>query len=302
MTMYMFGRRHLLFVWSVSGLGKRQIIQCITTAAYNFNISGFMNGRIFREESKAVCVPGLNCYSCPGAVAACPLGALQSAFSGTVLRIPFYILGTLLLFGIIFGRFICGWLCPFGFIQDLLYRIPGPKIKHVPGVSVLRWFRYMIAVLFVCILPVAAYLISGIGEPAFCKYICPAGTLEAAVPLLFLDQSLAAAVGWITAWKFFLLGIFLVSMIFIYRPFCRFVCPLGVWYGLFNHRAVLGISVLEEHCTRCGICHQVCPMEATIAGNAECISCGKCTDSCPSSAIYFRNPIRHSGIMEEKTK
>ncbi len=283
-------------------MDKRKVIQGFITIAYNANLPGFLNGYIFRGESKRVCVPGLNCYSCPGAIGSCPLGALQSACSGTVLRIPFYILGTLLLFGMLFGRFICGWLCPFGFIQELIHRIPVPKLHHIPGIAVLRFLRYVITFLFILILPLAAYMVTGIGEPAFCKYICPAGTLEAAVPLLFINKSLTAAIGWITVWKFFLLACFLFSMMFIYRPFCRFVCPLGVWYGLCNHRAMLGIAVDKTHCTHCGICHNVCPMEATIAGNSDCISCGKCTTYCPSGAIYFRNPITQHNQMEMKCK
>ncbi len=297
-----YGSVPLLFVWSASELDKRHVIQLLSAVIYNAHVPGFLNGRIFQGESKAACVPGLNCYSCPGAIGACPLGAFQSVLSGTALRIPFYVLGTVLLFGILAGRFICGWLCPFGLIQEALYRLPGPKLRHVPGTGILRYFRYGIAVVFVLILPVAAYLISGIGEPAFCKYICPAGTLEASVPLLLMNQSLAAAAGWITVWKFFVLAFFLVLMICIYRPFCRFVCPLGVWYGLWNRRAMLGIAVAEKRCTHCGTCHAVCPAEAVIAGNAECISCGRCVESCPEKAIYFRNPLCDPEQLEVKSK
>ncbi len=273
-------------------VSKRSITQALSTLAYNLNFPGFASGRIYQGSAKQVCLPGLNCYSCPGAVGACPLGALQSALSGTVLRIPFYVLGVLLLFGMIGGRFICGWLCPFGWLQDLLYRLPTPKLRHVPGLSWLQYVRYVIAGLFVLVLPLAAYGLTGVGEPAFCKYICPAGTLEAAVPLLLLNRSLAAAAGWITAWKFFLLFLFLISMVFIYRPFCRFICPLGVWYGFFNKRAALGIAVHKKRCTKCGACARVCPMEVKRAGTRECISCGICQKACATKAIYFRNPIK----------
>ena len=86
-----------------------------------------MQGRIWQGPSKQVCVPGLNCYSCPGALGACPIGSLQSFMSGAVLRFPFYVLGLMILFGLILGRRICGWLCPFGLVQELLYKIPTPK-------------------------------------------------------------------------------------------------------------------------------------------------------------------------------
>jgi ferredoxin-type protein NapH len=108
-------------------LAKRTLIQILTAFLYNGNLPGFLNGRIWQGPSKSICVPGLNCYSCPGALGACPLGALQSSLSGVLLRFPFYVLGLMLLFGLLFGRTVCGWLCPFGFIQELLYKIPSPK-------------------------------------------------------------------------------------------------------------------------------------------------------------------------------
>lgn len=105
-------------------MAKRTLIQILTAFLYNGNLPGFLNGRIWQGPSKSICVPGLNCYSCPGALGACPLGALQSSLSGVLLRFPFYVLGLMLLFGLLFGRTVCGWLCPFGFIQELLYKIP----------------------------------------------------------------------------------------------------------------------------------------------------------------------------------
>lgn len=97
-------------------MAKRTLIQILTAFLYNGNLPGFLNGRIWQGPSKSICVPGLNCYSCPGALGACPLGALQSSLSGVLLRFPFYVLGLMLLFGLLFGRTVCGWLCPFGFI------------------------------------------------------------------------------------------------------------------------------------------------------------------------------------------
>ena len=160
-------------------MAKRSIIQWLTTLLYNAHLPGFWQGRIYRGPLKSVCVPGLNCYSCPGAVGACPLGSLQSSLSGVILHFPFYVLGFLLLIGLLFGRLICGWACPFGLVQELLYKLPTPKIKLSPAVQKFTLLKYIITVLFVIVLPLAFYYYDSIGIPAFCKFICPVGTLEA---------------------------------------------------------------------------------------------------------------------------
>ena len=107
----------------------RRLSQLYAALLYNANVKGFIEGRIFTGGTKAVCVPGLNCYSCPGAVGACPLGALQNALNASGHTAPWYMLGILMLYGLIFGRTICGWLCPAGLIQELLHKIPTPKIR-----------------------------------------------------------------------------------------------------------------------------------------------------------------------------
>ena len=103
---------------------------------------------------------------------ACPLGSLQAAL-GKRGRFPAYVLGTLLLFGVLLGRLVCGFLCPFGLLQDLLDRVPLPKLKVPKRLDKpLRYLKYAVLVLLV----VLAFLLE---EPAFCKFLCPAGLLEA---------------------------------------------------------------------------------------------------------------------------
>ena len=296
-----YGRRPPGFVWNALALARRRLWQFSAAFLSNANLPGFMQGTIYQGGSKALCLPGLNCYSCPGALGACPLGALQSALSGTVLRVPFYVLGCLVLMGILFGRMICGWLCPFGLIQELLFRLPGPKLRKGQWSVRLSQLKYLWGVLLILLLPLLLFVFTGVGEPLFCKYVCPAGTLEASVPLLTMNASLAAAAGWLTAWKFVLLGLFLLAMVFIYRPFCRFLCPLGAWYGLFNRSAVLGITVDAHRCTHCGRCSQFCGMDVKLAGDRECISCGECREICPVQAIHFRQSKNQSNqILEAK--
>ena len=134
-----------VFTWIKSKLPtKRRLIQLYAALLFNANIKGYFNGKIYKGPLKNICTPGLNCYSCPGASGACPLGALQNSLAETNKRAPYYMFGILLLYGIMFGRFICGWLCPFGFIQDLLYKIKTPKLKKSRVTRVLSYLKYLL--------------------------------------------------------------------------------------------------------------------------------------------------------------
>ena len=158
-------------------------VQIVFTAVTNGYLLGFLRGRIYTGPTKAACVPGLNCYSCPGALGSCPIGSLQAVLGSRDYKFSFYAVGFLLFFGSLFGRFVCGWLCPFGLVQDLLYKIPlFKKRKNLPGHKVLIWAKYVILVLFVILLPLLVVDFTGQGDPWFCKYICPSGTLAIASP------------------------------------------------------------------------------------------------------------------------
>ena len=157
----------------------RLVTQACFAALSNGYVKGFAGGRIFEGKSKFLCVPGLNCYSCPGALASCPIGSLQATLNAREYRISLYVAGLLVVFGTILGRFVCGFLCPFGLVQDLLFKIPFVrKIRKLPGEKGLRWLRFIFFAIFVILLPMFVIDITGLGEPWFCKFICPTGTLE----------------------------------------------------------------------------------------------------------------------------
>ena len=271
---------------------KRHYVQLMAAVLYNCNFRGFAEGKIYKGNTKGVCVPGLNCYSCPGAVASCPLGSLQTALVGSRYRIPYYILGTILLFGLFLGRFVCGFLCPFGLIQDLLHKIPVPKIKKSRVTRFLSLFKY--AVLFVFVLLIPLWKLA----PGFCKYICPAGTFEAGLPLVFKNAFLRTLTGRLFTWKVFLLCVSLLLCIFCFRAFCRFVCPLGAIYSFFQPVAIFGIRVDPDRCTHCNACVAACPMDIKKVRDRECIHCGQCVSSCPEGAIHYG--FRDSVIRPER--
>lgn len=267
---------------------RRKLMQLYFALLFNANLGGFASGTIYQGGSKQFCVPGLNCYSCPGAVGACPLGALQGAFSAGHSTV-YYVGGILLLYGVLFGRMICGWLCPFGLIQELLYKIPTPKLKKGSLTRVLSALKYVLLALFVFLIPMA-YAMKDIPLPAFCKYICPAGTLEGGLTLLSnrINASYFSMLGPIFTWKFLLTVSIVVGSAFIFRLFCRFLCPLGALYGLFNRFSLLGIRLEESKCTACGRCNAVCKVDIRQVGDRECVSCGDCIGVCPTKAISWK--------------
>lgn len=267
-------------------IDKRKIIQLTIGLLYNLHLVGFKDATIYTGELKKVCVPGLNCYSCPGAIAACPLGSLQNqimnakGLNGIIVKFPFYIIGMLVLFGTIFGRVICGFLCPFGLIQELLYKIKSFKIRKNELTRKLSAIKYIILALFVIALPIV------LNSPSFCKYICPAGTFEAGLTHVLLNEKLKNTIGFLFSWKVLIMVIIFVASIFIYRIFCRFICPLGAIYSFFNKVSILGLKVDSAKCINCNACIDSCLMDVKKVGDRECIECGDCIKKCKCDAIY----------------
>lgn len=264
-------------------------IQIIFAAITNGYILGYVKGRIFTGSTKVLCVPGLNCYSCPGALGSCPIGSLQAVLGSRDFKISFYILGFFMIIGSLMGRVVCGWLCPFGLVQDLLYKIPFvKKRKGLPGDRWLKWLKYVMLLLFVIILPMFVVDILGQGLPWFCKYICPSGTLMAGIPLVAVNESLQGAIGVLFWWKVSILAVIVFLSILVYRPFCKYLCPLGAVYGIFNPIAFYRFSIDEQKCTHCKVCQKVCKMDIPVwekPNSSECIRCQECKHACPHGAI-----------------
>lgn len=261
---------------------KRFSIQAFAALIQNANFKGFFTGRIYTGSLKQACVPGINCYSCPGAVGACPLGSIQSFLGSRPFRFPYFVLGLLFFFGALLGRAVCGFLCPMGWLQELIHLIPFPVKKNkFKGDKPLRWFKYILLALTLT-LPLVIPRI-----PFFCKYLCPSGT-AAGILLASADSAVRPLLGGIFRWKLAVLAVMIVGCLAIWRPFCKYLCPLGAIYGLFNKASLYRLQVDGDKCIHCGKCADVCRMCADPVENpnsCECIRCGDCARECPAHAI-----------------
>ena len=195
-------------------------IQAGATLLTNIHLPNFLKGGLYQGKGKAVCVPGLNCYSCPAASGACPIGSFQAVVGSSKFRFSYYITGFLILLGVLLGRVICGFLCPFGWFQELLHKIPTKKLS-TKKLKPLTYLKYVVLLVMVVLLPVLVTNQLGMGDPFFCKYLCPQGVLEGAIPLSLANAGIRAALGSLFTWKFIVLLTVIVLSIVFYRPFCK---------------------------------------------------------------------------------
>ena len=268
----------------------RGFIQAAATLITNIYLPNFAKGSIYQGAGKTACVPGLNCYSCPAASGACPIGSFQAVVGSSKFNFSYYVTGTLILLGVLLGRFVCGFLCPFGWLQELLHKIPGKKLS-TKRLKALTYIKYFVLLFAVVVLPVMVVNDLGMGDPFFCKYICPQGVLEGAIPLAAANAGIRSALGQLFTWKLVVLIAVVVLSVLFYRPFCKWICPLGAFYALMNKVSLLGIRVDACKCVSCGKCSKVCQMDVDVVrapNHAECIRCGKCIGACPVDAISYR--------------
>ena len=241
----------------------RGFIQAGAALLSNIHLPNFIKGGIYQGDSKAVCVPGLNCYSCPAAAGACPIGAFQAVVGSSKFSFSYYVTGFLILTGVLLGRFVCGFLCPFGWLQELLHKIPGKKLS-TGKLKPLRYVKYGVLALTVVLLP---------------------------IPLSLVDSGIRSALGALFTWKLAVLIAVVVLSVLFYRPFCKWVCPLGAFYALMNKVSLLGMKVDQGKCISCGTCARTCKMDVDVTASpdhAECIRCGMCVNACPVDAISYR--------------
>ncbi len=245
--------------------------------------------QIYQGRLKGIVGPILNCYACPSARVSCPAGSAQHFAALKI--IPYYVIGSVGLVGVLIGKATCGWICPFGFLQEILYKLGRwvklPKVK-IPQWT--KWGKYIVLVGLVILAPILTAEPGEFGAPGqtiFCK-VCPQGALEGGIPQVLLHPDLRGLLGVLFTSKMIILGVFLVAFLFIKRPFCRVFCPIGAFLGLFNKISLLQFTVDGHTCTKCGLCKKVCPVDISIyedPNSAECIRCGDCISACKFGSI-----------------
>ena len=210
-------------------------IQAGATLLTNLHLPNFLKGGLYQGAGKTVCVPGLNCYSCPAASGACPIGAFQAVVGSSKFSFSYYITGFLILLGV----------------------------------------------------------------------------LEGAIPLSLANSGIRAALGSLFTWKFSLLLAVIVLSIVFYRPFCKWLCPLGAFYALLNKVSLFQMQVDKSKCVSCGKCAKACKMDVDVTktpNHTECIRCGMCIRACPTDAVSFRygfgsgKQTTNETVNEEKTE
>ena len=178
---------------------------------------------------------------------------------------------------IVGNKVICGWACPFGALQELIYSIPVlRKIKRrKPPFWLINTLR---AGLFV----IAMLLLFGVvgGRKGFVVYhsINPFNLFNFDFDIWTIPAIIVVA---------------LVLSFVMYRPFCQLICPFGLLSWFAERVSLTRVRVDHAKCTQCGACVRACPTTATqglVDGktfSADCFSCTRCLNVCPEDAIGY---------------
>lgn len=253
----------------------RMWIQLASTMLSNGYVATCVTRTVNTNPLKGVCVPYLNCYACPSALFSCPIGTLQHFMANR--SVPYLLISSLSIIGLTIGRMPCGWACPFGFFQDLMFKIRSSKIKFP---AFLRPMKYMFLVVFALLLPYFT------GDNWF-SMICPMGTLSAGIPWVAWNPinpatgqpALPDGPGTQYVISLCILVFFLILFVVTRRPFCKGVCPLGAILAMFNRVSLVRLEVAKS-CDGCNVCNSTCPMDLDVPleiHSAECIRCFECT-------------------------
>lgn len=229
-------------------------------------------------ELKWLCNPVLSCHSCALAYFACPLGIYvhYSAYH----TFPLLAAGTVLLLGVLFGRLLCGWVCPFGFLQDLAYKIPFPKYELPKWTSSIKYFVLLFTIfLFPWFLGEATWL-------SFCR-VCPASALQVTVPRLLGGGSFNIG----TTIKLAFLGITVLMFLSTERAFCNVLCPMGALLAPLNKLSFWKVKPASGECLACQQCDKRCPTGTSPSTRIDlgippsraldCVLCHECQPVCP---------------------
>lgn len=214
-------------------------------------------------------IPFISCQSCPSTD--CP---------GRYLQLPF--IGLVALSGVLFGRAFCGWVCPMGFLMDILGKIP--KLRFTISERFAAVDRYLKPLKYVS-LAATVYLVFALNYPVDRPYDYVVRTESVFnMEAIRIGQLLGSSVYTVHMW--ILIGA-LVGGLVISRFWCRYLCPLGALLGLLNKVSLFGIIREREDLPRCALYPRDCNMH-TMPGTTDCIVCGECVEACPRNILGLR--------------
>jgi polyferredoxin len=259
--------------------------------ALNFNFWGI-------GFSSGFCIPVMNCEGCLLSWFACPIGRMSEFIAFR--EFPILVLIVVLVTGLLMGRFLCGWVCPMGLVQDMLYKIPAPRIR-LP--RFLTWFKY--GSLVITVIVVSFYF--GKMVPAFFCQFCPTAALQVVIPDMIRFEDFTLDSGRIL--RFSVLAAFLVFAVLNHRSFCKVMCPIGAMVALTNKFTLFGIRLDNNKCVHCHKCDRTCPMNVAVEKTAEtgkkidrdpeCIQCLTCEHVCPTAAISNNSRLLRKGPSDK---
>jgi len=263
----------------------------------NHYVNAIWTKGLYEGPLRSICIPGLNCHSCPFATLACPIGIMQSFAANHAL--PFYLAGYLFLIGILFGRAACGWICPFGWLQDMMHKIKSKKFGIPKWLTHFKWVSLLGLTL---ILPYYT-------EVHWFSKLCPYGGLIGAIPWALwnpispvFDEPVIEP-GSFGTWfiiKMVILGGFLIWFVLAKRPFCRVACPLGLIFSWFNKISLLKLDVPKEQCSDCYQCKTACPTDLHIPTQVDDPGCIKCLDCLACGHVKAKFSFDYGFFMKDR--
>lgn len=265
---------------------RRRIVQAVSLLILNSNF--------WAMGSRGLCLPIMNCEACVVAWLGCPIGMMARSIA--FVEFPLLVIGSVLLVGAVMGRFLCGWVCPMGFLQDLLYKIPKPKFQ-LP--DFLKWFKY--AFLLLSVVAVAYFSQNYENSMLFFCRFCPTASLQVVIPYMAANRVFHVDSFFVL--RSSVLAIVLFLAIADRRSFCKVMCPVGALVAITNKFSLFSLKLNEDSCVNCGKCDTECPMNVkvmqssetgqTINRNTECIECLSCEAACPVNAIGNNSRVLH---------
>jgi len=238
---------------------------------------------------------------------------------------PFIVVGTILLIGAVVGRGFCGWVCPIGFVQDMITNLKG-KLDFVSPRThqSSKRFKYLL-LLGTLLISGSLALALAVGNGSSYKAalgilatgpftaISPDGTLFGTIPTLlgiarqnflsFLTRPPTIQQAWtdllatppLLALRILILLGFFGTAWRVPRFWCRYVCPTGAMMAVFQKYSVTGLKRDPVKCTKCPHCEIRCPMQINILdlpwekfNDPECIMCMECIDACPHGSLSLK--------------